>query len=311
MYDFRGPAEKRPLADNRIEAVMGTRKILLRGRKKKAEALIETNRLEDARALYIKICAADRRDAGAWGRLARLNWRLGRLAEAESCCRKAIGLQHGHLDAHSVLGLVSMASGKLTEAEQAFRSVLEIDDTRADAYNNLGQALGLQKRPHDAIETLKKALALNPRAPEIHNNLGHTLRSAGLVVESEAAHRRAVELRPSSPAFYSNWLLSLNYLPDANPDRIFQYHVEWGRRFSGPIAKYADYANSRDPERKLCVGYVSPDFRKHPVACFLESILGNHDHAGIQVICYADIPEEDEVTKRLRGYGVPGGWSME
>ena len=48
--------------------------------------------------------------------------------------------------------------------------------------------------------------------------------------------------------------------------------------------------------RRLRVGYVSPDFREHPVASFLEPILASHDHQRVEVFCYSDVSHPDEVT---------------
>ncbi len=48
------------------------------------------------------------------------------------------------------------------------------------------------------------------------------------------------------------------------------------------------------------VGYVSADFREHPVASFLEPILSSHDHRRVEVFCYSDVARPDEVTGRCR-----------
>jgi predicted O-linked N-acetylglucosamine transferase (SPINDLY family) len=63
------------------------------------------------------------------------------------------------------------------------------------------------------------------------------------------------------------------------------------------------HANSLDPNRRLRVGYVSPDFRRHSVAYFLEPLLAAHDKSGFEIFCYAhDHKPDDDVTARLRGY---------
>ena len=54
--------------------------------------------------------------------------------------------------------------------------------------------------------------------------------------------------------------------------------------------------------RRLRIGYVSADFREHPVPYFLEPILACHDHERVEVFCYADVPQPDATTKRLRAH---------
>ena len=56
----------------------------------------------------------------------------------------------------------------------------------------------------------------------------------------------------------------------------------------------------RSPERRLRVGYVSPDFRQHAVALFAEPLLAAHDHSAVELHCYAEVPAPDAVTERFR-----------
>jgi protein O-GlcNAc transferase len=101
--------------------------------------------------------------------------------------------------------------------------------------------------------------------------------------------------------------------PSASPDEIFAEHVAFGRRYAEPLGQARHFAQSRDPERRLRLGYVSRDFRQHPVAHFLEPVLAAHDRQAFDVHCYSDVERPDSVTRRLAGY-VPhfipcSGWS--
>jgi predicted O-linked N-acetylglucosamine transferase (SPINDLY family) len=53
-------------------------------------------------------------------------------------------------------------------------------------------------------------------------------------------------------------------------------------------------------DRRLRIGYVSPDFRQHSVAYFLEPVLGAHDRAAFEIFCYAEVEKPDDVTARMQ-----------
>jgi protein O-GlcNAc transferase len=60
------------------------------------------------------------------------------------------------------------------------------------------------------------------------------------------------------------------------------------------------HANERDPERRLRIGYVSPDFREHVVGRFLLPLLTSHDKRAVEVFAYAHVPRPDALTESLR-----------
>src|SRR5439155_15796359 len=62
------------------------------------------------------------------------------------------------------------------------------------------------------------------------------------------------------------------------------------------------HANARSPDRRLRIGYVSPDFCDHCQALFTTPVLSSHDHEQFEIFCYADVPRPDGVTERLRSY---------
>jgi predicted O-linked N-acetylglucosamine transferase (SPINDLY family) len=48
------------------------------------------------------------------------------------------------------------------------------------------------------------------------------------------------------------------------------------------------------------VGYVSPDFRSHAAAFFLEPLLAHHDPDQVETFCYAELTAPDERTAQLQ-----------
>lgn len=105
----------------------------------------------------------------------------------------------------------------------------------------------------------------------------------------------------SAPIFYSNYAFSSLYEPDIQNDEVFEIHREFGRRFGKPITEASrPHANARDPERKLTLAYMSPDFRAHSVAYFFEALMEKHDRSQFKIVLYSNTSRKDRVTEGLQ-----------
>jgi predicted O-linked N-acetylglucosamine transferase (SPINDLY family) len=82
---------------------------------------------------------------------------------------------------------------------------------------------------------------------------------------------------------------------------LYARHVE-------PASPRRDFANAADPERRLRIGYVSADFRNHPVGFLFFGALAAHDPAKFEVYCYSNSRVDDDLTTRLRQ--VAHGWRV-
>ena len=83
---------------------------------------------------------------------------------------------------------------------------------------------------------------------------------------------------------------------------------EFDAFYGEPMRKHwLPHRNERNPERRLRIGYVSPDIRVHPVTLFLEPLMANHDAGQFEVHVYAHLEVEDKVTERFKDYA--HGWT--
>jgi predicted O-linked N-acetylglucosamine transferase (SPINDLY family) len=82
---------------------------------------------------------------------------------------------------------------------------------------------------------------------------------------------------------------------------ILHEHRNWANRFAKPLkSQCAAHANDSDPDRRLRIGYLSPDFHQHPVARFLLPLLEHHDHAQFELFGYSDCHHPDALTARIQ-----------
>src|SRR5262249_23191020 len=99
---------------------------------------------------------------------------------------------------------------------------------------------------------------------------------------------------------HSNLLFSLNYDPALDPEKVFLEHRVWASRASAGLPRA--HSNDRNPERRLRIGYLSPDFRGNAVSFFIAPVLARHDRGRFEVHCYPDVELEDALTARLKSY---------
>ena len=118
-----------------------------------------------------------------------------------------------------------------------------------------------------------------------------------------AIRLHAAQLDALEPTSFPNdeLLLDLNYLDHADPDLVFTAHRDWARAAMSCLAGEVTAPERRAPQgRRLRVGFVSPDFREHSVAYFIEPFLTAYDRQRFEVFCYYNNLQVDATTQRLR-----------
>jgi protein O-GlcNAc transferase len=266
-------------------------------------ALHDQGKLEEAvdcyrRALRLKPDLAD-----AHNNLGSTLQDQGKLEEAVDCHRRTLQLKPDFADAHNNLGNALRDQGKLAEAVDCFHRALQQKPDYAVAHNNLGNALRDQGKLEEAVDCHRRALRLKPDYAVAINNLGNALWDQGKLEEAVDCHRRALQLKPESATIHDRLVFTLHYHPDYDSAALYQEARRWNDQHAEPLAKFRrPHENTVDPERRLRIGYVSPDFRNHPVAHCLAPLFSNHDHRRLEIFCYSEVARPDQVTERLRAY---------
>jgi protein O-GlcNAc transferase len=265
--------------------------------------LAAEGRAAEAESSFRQALVVDADNAETHFQLANVLKDQGRHGDAEAAYRRAIELRPNYALAHANLGALRQLSGRLGEAEASCRRALDLSPDLAEAHNNLGFVLLHQGVVPDAKRCFERALALRPDLAAAHANLGALLAAQGRFDAAEASLRRALTIDPDYEDAYGSLLYALNYHPDKTAAEVFAAYREYDERFGKPgRAAWRAHANGPDPDRRLKVGYVSPDFNAHSVGRFLEPLLAGHDKRSLSVYAYADLWREDEATARYRGY---------
>ncbi len=288
--------------------------------------------LDEAERLYRRIAVIAPDHAGARHLLGVLAHQTGRREVALGHIAKAITLDCEIALFHSNLGAVHKDAGDADLAAKNYRRALILQPNHADALSNLGDALWITGHGEAAVAACRRALSLLQNHLQAHFNLANCLRSIGKLADAVTSYRRAIAIRPDyleaicnlaialmeqgrpieaaacgeqaitlqpdCRIAHNNLLMALHYDADATGEQLLAAARRFGRTFSS--SSIATFARNGSSHRRLRVGYVSGDFRKHPVGYFLARILPAHRRSFVEIFCYSNSALTDAMTERLR-----------
>ncbi len=267
------------------------------------EALQEQGNLPEALACYQRALQLEPKMLEALLNMGLVRYCQGDLTAAVGIFREALAIAPDHIEVLSNLGAALTGLHRLPEACEVLNKVLRLAPGHVGSHINLGIALWEQSDLDAAQASYRRALALSPDHAAAHGNLGAVLQELGEHDAAIASYCSALSIEPDFAAAQSNLLFTLNYHPDKSAEEIFAAYREHDERVGVPLrSTWREHGNSRDATRRLKVGYVSPDFRRHAVRHFLEPLLAHHDKRQVEVFAYAELSVEDDMTARYRGF---------
>jgi predicted O-linked N-acetylglucosamine transferase (SPINDLY family) len=226
---------------------------------------------------------------------------LQRFEAAETVLRRLVALRPGEAEAHKKLADVLHDLGRSEEAERSYRQALAARPAYAEACNNLGIVLRDLNRLEEAEAMYRQAIQLKPGFTDPYMNLGILHERAGRVEEAENAYRRVLEMDPDASIAHSCAIFMMDLLARNDVRVQQQERRQWYERHAKRYAsELRDHDNNPDPARRLRIGYVSADFRRHAAAYVFGPLVRGHDRRDFEVICYSSVQREDEITAALR-----------
>ncbi|MGE0254333.1 MAG: tetratricopeptide repeat protein [Alphaproteobacteria bacterium] len=252
---------------------------------------------------------------------------LGRFAEAEAAYRQALAIEPVRPETRSRWANFLRALGRFEEAEAAHRAALAERPDTPEILNNLATVImQLPGRRRESIELLDKAIALRPEYFSAHYNKGVALSLLSDHDGALDAFRRAHAIRPTDGNASNNLLFNLmqacawdeadtvgplvdqqtaaaiaqgrapaetpflNIARSDDPAENLRVAQAWSddiaRRFP-PRFDHAARRQASGGNRPLVVGYLSHDFRDHPVGHLVRRMFALHDRRHVRVNVYS------------------------
>lgn len=263
-----------------------------------AVARHRAGRLNEAARGYQEILGFNPEHVNAMHMLGLVFFQAGQHQKALELIRRALLGKPNDSGCHVDYGLALAATGQIDAAIAEYRQAISLQPDCAPALNNLANLLQKHGNLDEAIEALSRVVSLNPNLAEAHNNLGNALREIGDLDGAIESFERAESINPL-PQFASNRLFTMLHHPGIDAQRLAEEDAKWNRRYAHGIQPIVRQPADLRADRRLRIGYVSPDFHDHPISRFFLPLLENHDRQRFEIFCYSDSQKQDQVSQRI------------
>jgi predicted O-linked N-acetylglucosamine transferase (SPINDLY family) len=170
-------------------------------------------------------------------------------------------------------------------------------------YNNLGNAYSSLKKFDLAYNYLLKALRYSIDKSKIYNNLGYLCYQIGDLEKSILYFKRATEKNDENLNYHSRLIATSLY--SFNHKNLYSNYIN---KFNLTLEKLKFNSSQNNNsfsfdkfESKLKIGFLSSDFKRHPVGYFLLDHLDNIKKFGLELHGYSNLEERfnDDYTKKM------------
>ncbi|MBL8885106.1 MAG: hypothetical protein JNK16_00480 [Phycisphaerales bacterium] len=273
-----------------------------------AMQLLHAGRYEPAIELLQLLQRVDPKDTNVCNALGKAFAETGRYEQSVYYVERCLALNPGDRVAAGnlihMLGLAGKKKEAVARGDELYKRfaadphfVLVLASTHA--------GLAHYTRARQLLSEFMRSYGLNPAMVRYD---GSILLNLGLLREAEAAYREALRMVPDEPTSIGLLAATLNYVPWADRTENFNLHRMFGRSAEAGHAPVdpLSFPNDPNPDRPIRVAVISPDFREHPVARFVEAILRFRDKTSMHLTGVFMYPTDDEVTAELRA--LCDGW---
>ena len=297
-------------------------------------ALQELKRYEEALASYDRALAIKPEYAEALSNRGLALQGLKRYEEALASYDRALAIKPEYAEALSDRGVVLQQLKRYEEALGSYDRALAIKPEYAEALSNRGAVLRELERYEEALGSYDRALAIKPENAEALNNRGLVLQDLMRYEEAVEDWHRALTIKPDFAEAHISCIHGRQHLCEwSGLGREVEALREWVvRKNSGKITPFSFLALpgtqagehllcarqhaedrygrilSRPPlhertkpqaiRKKLRIGYLSADFREHPVSYLLAEVIELHDRNRFEMFGYSYGPDDASSMRR-------------
>jgi protein O-GlcNAc transferase len=252
--------------------------------------------------LLDRAIASNSNVAAYYSNLALILKEVGHLDRAAVAFQAALRLRGDYTEDHYNLGVVLQELRQYDGAISCYRQAVAKQPDLAKAWNNLGNVLRATGHPDEGITAYLQAIHFSqPVLAMVQSNLGNAYKDQGRLDAALECYRSAVALQPSNAQMHCNLVYSLHFHPAYDQHALAAENRRWRIQHADPLRQFVEtHTNDRNPDRRLKIGYVSPNFCEQAESYFVVPLLEAHDRDLYEIHCYSSVTRPDAVTARLQ-----------
>jgi predicted O-linked N-acetylglucosamine transferase (SPINDLY family) len=256
--------------------------------------LAALNLFEDALASYDSALASQPNRPEAHLNRGNALFKLRRFEDAISSYDRALAVAPHYAEAWNGRGTALMELGRFTDALDCYDHVLAFNPSQPDALYNRGNALKAIKRYEDSIGSYDKARSLEPNHPDKYGGLDCFLAICDFARTMTMAEGIVGDLRAGKPSIITPFTL-VGFCDEP------EIHLKAARHFVSDAISILPkplWDSERYKHERIRLGYLSADFKSHPVASLIVELLELHDRDRFEVHAFSF--ERDNGSMRAR-----------
>jgi len=221
---------------------------------------------------------------------------------------KVLAINPKHTDTLYALANLEVEMDLPRDAHRHFLQLLDIKPDMYDANLALANFLAEQAKRQinwardDTLRYYEKASELKPDEENNYITIGNIYLERGDIDVALQSFRKALSINPGNTVARSCLLMTSQYHPSPTMKELYNDSILWPKYCTLDIPRKTKHYNNADPDRPLKIGYVSADFKMHPVGYHLVPAIYHHDPDKFEIFCYANSSETDVLTTRLKSY---------
>lgn len=286
---------------------------------------------EEAKQVLFKLLEKDPHPVLPLMILAQLELERRQFRAAESHLLKALSYAHEHVPAWQQLGSLYQLEQRIPKAIETFEKALAVEPTDLVSLQRLAHLHKEQGDFSKSLDYANQALALKPDdyssleiALESHWKSNQHQKAYALILsafeqqpDSAYLHyclanfyfyrlarvdlsypllEKAIAMEPHNKGLLEAMLFVAYAVWELSPAKLFSYYQRWGQLVEEEETKVCtSWGNLADPHKKLKVGYVGGDFRRHSAIHDYRTLFHLYDRQQFDYYIYDTAPSHDDM----------------